>query len=120
VIEGSLLMTSSGFERLLGPGEVVETPPGTPHRHRAGGDGEGRVRVQVRPAANWEAWLERFAAIDRDGQYLPGGWLRPVAGARLLLEFGAEGHSAIPPLSVQQAAARGILRAHAYVSQRRR
>jgi quercetin dioxygenase-like cupin family protein len=120
VIEGSLRMKTGGLERLLGPGEVVETPAGTPHRHRGGGDGPSRVRVQVRPAAAWEAWLERFAALDRDGQYLPGGWPRAVAGAHLLLDFGDEGHSAVPPLPVQQAAARAVLRAHDYAAQRRR
>jgi|SRR5215207_2011993 len=122
VIEGSMLHTSGGLERLLGPGEAVETAAGTPHRHRAGTDGDGpcRVRVQVRPAGNWEAWLERFAAIDRDGQYLAGGWPRPVAGARLVLDFPAEGHGVVPPLPLQQATARAILRAHARLPHRRR
>ena len=120
VIEGSLLMKIGGLERLLGPGEVVETPAGTPHRHRSGGDGPSRVRVQVRPAAEWEAWLERFAALDREGQYLRGGWPRPVASARMVLDFGQEGHSAGPPLRVQQAAARAVLRAREYAAQRRR
>jgi quercetin dioxygenase-like cupin family protein len=120
VIEGSLLIKTGGLERLLGPGEVVETPAGTPHTHRAGGDGPSRVRVQVRPPGRFEAWMERIAAIEREGDMLPAGWPKPVAGARLLLDFEGEAHGVAPPLSLQQAAARGVLRARDFVAQRRR
>jgi quercetin dioxygenase-like cupin family protein len=112
VIEGSFVLRTGGLERVLGPGDVVETPAGTPHSHK----GEGRARVQIRPAAEFEPWLERLAALDREGQLLPGGWPRPVAAARLLLDFDGEAHRADPPLRVQRAAARAILRA----AQRRR
>ena len=120
VIEGSLVLKTGGLERLLGPGDVVETPAGTPHRHRGAGDGAFRVRVQIRPAGALEPWLERVAAMDRDGQLFPGGWPRPVAAARLLLDFEGEPHATVPPLSVQQATARAVLRAHELVAQSRR
>jgi hypothetical protein len=106
------VMHTRGLERVLAPGEVIETAAGTPHRHT----GDGRVRVQVRPAAGFEPWLERLVTLDREGQLLPGGWPRPVAAARLLLDFDGEAHRADPPLRVQRAAARAILRA----AQRRR
>ncbi|HEV2873573.1 MAG TPA: cupin domain-containing protein [Thermoleophilaceae bacterium] len=106
VIEGSFRIQTGGLERLLGPGEVVETPAGTPHRHT----GDGRVRVQIRPAAGFEPWLERLAALDREGELLPGGWPKPVAASRLLLDFDGEAHGTTPPLRVQQVAARAILR----------
>jgi quercetin dioxygenase-like cupin family protein len=112
VIEGSFVMRTGGLERVLAPGEVIETAAGTPHRHT----GDGRVRVQVRPAAEFEPWLERLVTLDREGQLLPGGWPRPVAAARLLLDFDGEAHRAAPPLRVQQVAARAIVRA----AQRRR
>jgi mannose-6-phosphate isomerase-like protein (cupin superfamily) len=106
VIEGSLVMRVGGLERLLGPGEVAETPAGTPHSHK----GDGRVRVQIRPAATFEPWLERLAAMDREGEFLPGGWPRAVAAARLLLDFEGEAHGTVAPLRMQQAAARTLLR----------
>ena len=120
VIEGSLVIRRGGLERLLAPGDVVETPAGTPHSHRGARDGACRVRVQTRPAGAIEAWLERIAAMDRDGQLLPGGWPRPVAAARFLLDFEGEAHASVPPLAVQQATARAVLRAHELVAQSRR
>ena len=119
VIEGSFRLKIGGLERLLEPGDVHETPAGTPHSHR-GGDEPFRVRVQVRPAGAFEAWLERIAEMDRDGQILRGGWPRPVASARFLLDFDGEAHATSPPLRAQQAAARAVLRAHGFVAQRRR
>ena len=120
VIEGSMRMKTGPLERVLAAGDVVETAPGVEHSHRSAGDGPTRVRVQIRPAGEFEPWLEALAAMDRDGQLLPGGWPRPVAAARFLLDFEGEAHGTIPPLSVQQAAARAVLRAHEAVAQRRR
>lgn len=106
VIEGSLTMKTGNLERLLRPGDVVATAAGTPHSHK----GDGRVRVQIRPAQRFEAWLERIAAIESDGQFLPGGWPKPVAAANLLLEFDGEAHGTVPPLRIQQVAAKTVLR----------
>jgi len=118
VIEGWMLIKTNGRRRLLAPGDVSETPPGTPHRHAGTGGGPARVRVQIRPDGQFEAWLERIAAMDRERQ-LPRGWPRPVAGARLLLDFEGEAHATIPPLHVQEAVARAILRGRARLAQRR-
>ncbi len=52
-----------GREHLLGPGETMEIPAGTPHRQLAGDEGEGRVRVQVRPAARTMEFLELLAGM---------------------------------------------------------
>ena len=118
VIEGSMRIKTDGQWRVLGPGEVAETPPGTTHRHYAG-HADTRIRVQMRPAGSIEPWLERVAAIDRAGQ-LPRGWPRPVAGARLLLDFHGEAHTPVPALNIQKAVARAVLRGHARLARRRR
>jgi quercetin dioxygenase-like cupin family protein len=110
VIEGRFRIRTGALERLLGPGEAVETPPGVEHRHGAAGDGPLRVRVQIRPALRFAEWLERVAAMDRDGDLAPGGWPKPAAAARLLLDFPGEAHGTVPPLRMQQAAARAILK----------
>jgi mannose-6-phosphate isomerase-like protein (cupin superfamily)/uncharacterized protein YndB with AHSA1/START domain len=111
VLEGALELGVAGRVRRLGPGEAIEVPPGTPHRQRPGGQGPGRVRIQVRPAGRTEEFLHRLAQMSAAGGFLPGGWPRPLAGAALLLDFATEGHAARPPLSVQTALARGLLRA---------
>jgi quercetin dioxygenase-like cupin family protein len=113
VIEGRVWIRTGALERLLGPGEVVETPAGVEHSH--GSYQPGRVRVQITPAQQFEAWLERLATLD----YLPGGWPKPVDAARFLLDFDGEAHAAIPPLRVQQAAARGVLKLAATGQSRR-
>jgi quercetin dioxygenase-like cupin family protein/uncharacterized protein YndB with AHSA1/START domain len=109
VIEGRMRMRLDGHTRVLGPGDVVETPAGKAHRHTGAGDDEGHVRVQLRPARRTEAWLERIAAMDRNGDLTRTGWPRPVAGARLLRDFAGEAHASFPPPSVQQAIAAAVL-----------
>ena len=42
VIEGVMRLRLDGKEHLLGPGDEMTTPPGTPHAQLAGGEGEGR------------------------------------------------------------------------------
>jgi hypothetical protein len=89
VIEGRFRIRTGALERMLAPGEVVETAPGVEHSHRI--DEPARIRIQVRPAQRWEEWLERVAALDGEGQLARGGWPRPVPAARLLLGFDGEG-----------------------------
>jgi quercetin dioxygenase-like cupin family protein/uncharacterized protein YndB with AHSA1/START domain len=110
VIEGAMRIKLGGSARVLGPGESIHTPAGTEHRHYPAGDGPGRVRVQLRPAMRTEEWLERIAAMDRDGQLLGSGWPRAVAGARLLRDFSDEAYAAAVPPRVQQALAGALLR----------
>ena len=45
------------------------------------------------------------------GEFNRFGFPKPVAGARLVTDFGDEGHAARPPLRVQQALSRLVLRA---------
>jgi quercetin dioxygenase-like cupin family protein/uncharacterized protein YndB with AHSA1/START domain len=112
VIEGSMRMKCDGRTRVLGPGDVFETAPGRAHRHVAADEAPGRVRVQLRPAGRTEEWLERIAAMDRDGQLHKSGWPRPVAGARLIRDFAGEAHAAGLPPRAQQALVGALLHAH--------
>jgi quercetin dioxygenase-like cupin family protein/uncharacterized protein YndB with AHSA1/START domain len=65
VIEGTLRLVVDGREHVLGPGETMEIPAGTPHRQLAGDEGSGRVRVTVRPAARTLEFLELLAGYPR-------------------------------------------------------
>jgi uncharacterized protein YndB with AHSA1/START domain len=90
----------------------MEVPAGVAHRQVPGDkSADGHVRVQVRPAGRTQAFLERVAAMCAAGEFNRFGFPKPVAGAMLVTEFGDEGHAARPPLRVQQALSRLVLRA---------
>lgn len=107
-LSGSLLVKLDGATRVLGPGESIEIPPGKAHRHYAAGEVDGHVRVTLRPALRTEHLLERLAELDAAGEVTKGGYLKPLAAARLILDFPDEGRAAQPPAAVQRALARGI------------
>lgn len=54
-------------QRVLGPGERLEIPPGTPHRFRAEGTEAARYRQEFRPALGIERFFEVLFALARDG-----------------------------------------------------
>jgi len=111
VIDGVLLIGLGGKEHVLHVGESMEIPAGAPHTQRPGAAGEGTVRIRLRPAGKHLELFERLAELSRTGQLTRSGFPRPVAGAELVRDFGADVHAAQPPLSVQQSLADATLRA---------
>jgi uncharacterized protein YndB with AHSA1/START domain/mannose-6-phosphate isomerase-like protein (cupin superfamily) len=107
VIAGAMMVRFGGRTHVLRPGDSIEVPPDTPHTQLPHGDGAGHIRVTARPAGEIEGFLERLAELD----YNRFGFPRPASAARLVLDYGEQGHAARPPLRVQQALARAILRA---------
>jgi mannose-6-phosphate isomerase-like protein (cupin superfamily)/uncharacterized protein YndB with AHSA1/START domain len=105
VIEGTMRLVVDGREHLLGPGDEMETPAGVTHRQLPGGEGEGRVRVTLRPAGQTEAFLHRLTEL----RYNRWGYPRPLDAAAFVRDFGAEGHAAAPSLRVQRALSRFLL-----------
>jgi uncharacterized protein YndB with AHSA1/START domain/quercetin dioxygenase-like cupin family protein len=111
VMAGTLKIVEKGREHLLGPGETMEVPAGVAHRQvPADRSVDGHVRVQVSPAGSTQAFLERVAAMCAAGDFNRFGFPKPVAGARLVTDFGDEGHAARPSLPVQKALSRLVLR----------
>jgi mannose-6-phosphate isomerase-like protein (cupin superfamily)/uncharacterized protein YndB with AHSA1/START domain len=98
VIDGSLRLVLDGREHVLGPGDVMEVPAGTVHRQMPGGEGPGRVRMQVRPAGRTEAFLERLAALPINRW----GYPAPRAGAAFVREFWADSPPALPRLASRE------------------
>jgi len=105
VVSGTIKVGMNGIEHVLGAGDSIEVPAGTPHTQVPVGDGPGVVRIQVRPAGRTQAFLERLAELCRAGKITRMGFPRPVAGAELLLEYADTGHAAKPSLRVQRAIA---------------
>jgi uncharacterized protein YndB with AHSA1/START domain/mannose-6-phosphate isomerase-like protein (cupin superfamily) len=105
VLSGAMKLTIGGEKHVLTAGQSMEVPPGVPHRQAPGGRGEGRVRVQTRPAGETQAFLERLEQMCRDGEFNRLGYPKPVAGARLMRDFERTGHATHPPLPVQRALA---------------
>ena len=94
----------AGREHLLGPGDVMETPPGTPHRQLPGPAGEGRVRVTVSPAGTTHEFLRRLSDLR-----MFRGFPKPVDAAGIVRDFGHDGHASKPPIRVQRALSRAVL-----------
>jgi uncharacterized protein YndB with AHSA1/START domain/quercetin dioxygenase-like cupin family protein len=112
VLAGAMRLAAGGTERVLRPGDSARVAAGVAHRQVPGDAGaEGHVRVRLRPAGSTEAFLRRLAAMSAGGEVDRFGFPRPVAGARLVADFGHAGHAARPPLRVQRALSRLVLRA---------
>ena len=111
VIEGAMRLVTPHADIHLSEGETYELAPGIPHRQVPAGEGAFRVRIQVRPAATSEALFRRLAELSADGQITRWGFPKPAAGARLILDFGDDNRAAQPPVKVQKALARALVRA---------
>jgi quercetin dioxygenase-like cupin family protein/uncharacterized protein YndB with AHSA1/START domain len=109
VVEGAMKVVIRGDEQLLGEGESIEVPAGAPHSQIPAGDGDGRVRVLVRPAGETEAFLERLAELSATGKISRFGFPRPLAAAELVRDFSETGHASRPPLGVQRALSKAVL-----------
>jgi mannose-6-phosphate isomerase-like protein (cupin superfamily) len=90
VLSGAAAFRVGGVERVAGPAEVVIAPPGTPHVAWNPGDGEVRLRVEMRPALRWEEVVERLFALARDGRTDERGVPALADLAELLREFPHE------------------------------
>src|SRR3954447_11376685 len=65
VVAGRAAFRIDGEERMAGPGEEVVVPPGTRHLAWNPTEGEVRLRIEMRPALRWAAFVERaFAGED--------------------------------------------------------
>lgn len=68
VLSGAMGVKVAGRERVLGVGETVAVPPGTPHAFWNAGEEELRQRVELRPALATETFFETTFGLQRDGK----------------------------------------------------
>jgi quercetin dioxygenase-like cupin family protein/uncharacterized protein YndB with AHSA1/START domain len=110
MVSGAMKVSINRQQHVLREGESIEVPPGAPHTQTPIGDGPGRIRIQVRPAGQTQEFLEHLAELCRTGKLGRRGFPQPLAGAELILGYADAGHASGPPLRLQQAIARMILR----------
>jgi hypothetical protein len=110
VIAGALHLRLHGRDAVLRAAERVVVPVGASHAQRPYLEEPYHIRVQWRPPSGAEAFGEHVAAMSRDGGLTRWGYPRPVAAARLGVEFGRYSHPSWPPLPVQLAAAKAVVR----------
>jgi mannose-6-phosphate isomerase-like protein (cupin superfamily)/uncharacterized protein YndB with AHSA1/START domain len=109
VLSGELQVELDADRHRLHPGESIEIPRGMPHLQLGAGGEPGHVRIRVTPAGRTEAYLRRLAQLSDEGGFDREGRPRPLAGARMLLDFSDVGYATIAPLWVQRAAATALL-----------
>jgi hypothetical protein len=106
VIEGRARFRLGGRKVMAGPGDELVAPPGVRHSFKNVGDGEARLRAEVRPALSLQEFLEEAARLARAGLYTRHGIPKGPA-AMLELSDLLERHRdctvvAFPPRFVQR------------------
>ena len=87
VLEGRVRFKVGGRKVIAGPGDELVAPPRVKHSFKNIGDGEARLRVNVRPALKLQEFLEGAAALAREGAYTRRGIPRSLRGAVRMAEF---------------------------------
>jgi quercetin dioxygenase-like cupin family protein len=89
------------------PGVEVIVAPGSRHSFKNIGKGDAKIRAEVRPALEIEAFLTEAAELARAGYYTRQGLITSVAGARRMADFleRYEGTAVMlwPPRFIQRA-----------------
>ena len=103
VVSGQVRFRLGPRTFVAGPGEVVEAPPGVAHGFGNAGDGEARMRVEVRPALAMEAMFEEVVALAHAGGMTKRGLPRNVLTlASLARRYDQEAHAPLLSVPVQR------------------
>ncbi|MCI0820215.1 MAG: cupin domain-containing protein [Chloroflexi bacterium] len=73
VVSGKVILTISGEERVLGPGESAVVPMKQGHMVEVAGDEQAVFVVQVAPARHFEELFETIFGLYRDGKISADG-----------------------------------------------
>ncbi len=68
VLRGRVGFRLGGQERTAGPGREIHVPAGVRHDWWNAGDEEALIRVEIRPAARFEAMILNFFGLAQDGK----------------------------------------------------
>lgn len=87
VDEGRLNLEVDGEELILEEGESATVPSGKPHRYWNGSDEQVRATMELRPAGNFEMFLETAAALAQAGKVNAAGVPNILQTAVMLREY---------------------------------
>jgi quercetin dioxygenase-like cupin family protein len=104
VLEGTLEFRHGRTKVVAGPGEVVTVEPGTVHSFRNAGDTCARFRCKVRPALQFERFLETMFALAADGKTNKRGMPNPIRLAVIADAHFADVRLPYVPAFLQKAA----------------
>ena len=103
VLRGRVDFRLDGRERTAEPGSQIHVPAGVRHDWWNAGDEEALVRVEVRPAARFEAMILNLFGLAQDGKTKARGLPNLLQLALLLREFRDVIRFTRPPQVVQAA-----------------
>ena len=78
VLEGTMEFRRGRERVTAGAGEVVEVPAGSAHSFRNAGESVARFRCEVRPALQFERFLETMFGLATDGKTNKKGMPNPL------------------------------------------
>jgi quercetin dioxygenase-like cupin family protein len=78
VLRGSVGFKVGRKKLIVGPGQRVTVPAGTPHKFWNAGDDEAHFVCEVRPALQFESLLETMFALAADGKTNRKGMPNPL------------------------------------------
>jgi quercetin dioxygenase-like cupin family protein len=90
VVQGRLRFRVGRRSRVVGPGQSVTVPAGTPHHFANAGPTEAFVLVETRPAMQMQELLQVAGEIARDQHGRPRRLPRPVDLLLFMDEFRSE------------------------------
>lgn len=96
VLSGRMCVRAARSEKILGPGEEVVVPPGTPHTFWNAGEEELHHVVELRPALRHETFFETVFGLQREGR----SPANPLQGAVIVLAY--ENYLARLPITAQK------------------
>lgn len=103
VVEGQMRFRIGLRTRLAGPGDVVEVAPGVIHSFANAGEGEARLRVEVRPALAMEKMLAEVVALAEAGRMSDRGMPRNLLDLAVLArKYDQEAHAPYLSVGVQR------------------
>jgi quercetin dioxygenase-like cupin family protein len=102
VLRGQVGFRLSGRAAIAEPGVTLPAPPGVPHNWWNAGPEEALVRVEVRPATRFDAFIRNAFGLAQDGKVNRRGMPNLLQLAVLALEFDDVVRFTRPPRVVQR------------------
>ena len=108
VLAGTLRSRVDGFERDVGPGDVLEIPRRAVHQMWNPGGEPTRAVWETRPAGRTERWFRAIDRLHRSGRVRDDGMPGPLAFSVLLTEYDDVFRLAVPAQPVVRSALAGL------------